>query len=377
MTGHDDDRDPPSTTPVARLRGPADLIAAVPHMIGYHPSESFVGVSLRGERDRIGLTLCGPLPAPPAVRGQARDFAARMRHDGAERVLLLLFSAEPDVAGRLPHRPFVHAVRRQAGERGLPLADALLVRDGRRWSYLCRNLECCPPEGRVLAEEVTSPAVSLLAAEEVVAGRRPLSSRGALVASLAPPRREAARSMRVALDRAAQALVHPLPGQDGPGARQAALTTWRATVDRYDADPRQSLGPEEAARLLLGLRDVRVRDEVATWSLDGDAGLRALLGDLCRMAPPPDDAPVCTLLAWVCYGAGDGATANVALDRALASAPDYSMAVLLRRMLDAQVHAQQVRRAMADTRRELADHTARRRARPDATASRPPSAEPR
>jgi hypothetical protein len=147
-------------------------------------------------------------------------------------------------------------------------------------------------------------------------------------------------------------------------------------VDRYDADPRQRLGSEEAARLLLGLRDVLVRDEVATWSLDGDAGLRALLGDLCRMTPPPDDAPVCTLLAWVCYAAGDGATANVALDRALSSGPDYSMAVLLRQMLDAQVHAQQVRRAMAHTRRELADQTARRRARPEATASRPPSAEP-
>jgi hypothetical protein len=42
-----------------------------------------------------------------------------------------------------------------------------------------------------------------------------------------------------------------------------------------------------------------------------------------------------SLLAFVAWQAGDGALANVALDRALADNPRYSMALLLREALDA------------------------------------------
>ena len=42
-----------------------------------------------------------------------------------------------------------------------------------------------------------------------------------------------------------------------------------------------------------------------------------------------------SLLAFVAWQAGDGALANVALDRALADEPRYSMALLLRQVITA------------------------------------------
>jgi hypothetical protein len=51
-------------------------------------------------------------------------------------------------------------------------------------------------------------------------------------------------------------------------------------------------------------------------------------------------------VAWTAYARGEGALANVALDRALTGRPDYSLALLLRSCLDAGLPPGEVR-AMA------------------------------
>ena len=56
--------------------------------------------------------------------------------------------------------------------------------------------------------------------------------------------------------------------------------------------------------------------------------------DLTRLARPGFVAAPASLLAFVAWQAGDGALANVALDRALADNARYSMALLLREALD-------------------------------------------
>ena len=103
-----------------------------------------------------------------------------------------------------------------------------------------------------------------------------------------------------------------------------------------------------------------MRDEVATWALERSDSLLSLAEQVARLTAPPADAPVCTLLAWVAYERGDGARANVALDRALASDPDYSLAVLLRRALDCGVTPREVRRTLRSTRRALSEARPRR-----------------
>jgi hypothetical protein len=89
------------------------------------------------------------------------------------------------------------------------------------------------------------------------------------------------------------------------------------------------------AWLSVMLRDLRVRDDA--WArMDPDykdAHLR-LWTDLTRLARPGYIAPAASLLAFVAWQTGNGALANVALDRALSDNPGYSMAHLLRQAID-------------------------------------------
>jgi hypothetical protein len=64
----------------------------------------------------------------------------------------------------------------------------------------------------------------------------------------------------------------------------------------------------------------------------------------------PAPAALLAFTAWQC---GDGALANIALERALAANPRYSMALLLRDILDAGVPPSQARLPM--TPEEVAD----------------------
>ena len=65
-----------------------------------------------------------------------------------------------------------------------------------------------------------------------------------------------------------------------------------------------------------------------------DAHLR-LWTDLTRRAQPGYIAAPASLLAFTAWQTGNGALANLALDRALADDPGYSMAQLLRDVIDA------------------------------------------
>ena len=56
---------------------------------------------------------------------------------------------------------------------------------------------------------------------------------------------------------------------------------------------------------------------------------------MTRRAQPGYVAAPAALLAFVAWQSGDGALANVALDRALADEPRYSMALLLRQVITA------------------------------------------
>ena len=116
----------------------------------------------------------------------------------------------------------------------------------------------------------------------------------------------------------------------GPG-----LQSVKAVIDLYRAGGALD-SPEEAARLLEALRsDLLVRDD--SWARmepeHGQAHLR-MWTDLTRLAPRGYVAPPASLLAFTAWQLGDGALANVALDRALADAPDYSMAMLIRDAID-------------------------------------------
>jgi hypothetical protein len=108
----------------------------------------------------------------------------------------------------------------------------------------------------------------------------------------------------------------------------------REAIRRYRAG--EPVDPEDAAWLTVALRQVRVRDDAwARMDTEHKDAHQRLWTDLTRLARPGYVAAPASLLAFVAWQAGDGALANVALDRALADNPCYSMALLLREALDA------------------------------------------
>jgi hypothetical protein len=150
-------------------------------------------------------------------------------------------------------------------------------------------------------------------------------------------------------------------GEQRSALRQEARDLLHDVLDRY-AEGRTSLQPDEAARLVLAVVDVPLRDEVCGMATGRYAAeLRSLLHDLTRRALPPEDAPVVTTLAAVAYAQGDGVVAGIALDRALASDPDYSLARLLMRGLQSGADPSLLRQAFApDARRARRTRTAKR-----------------
>jgi len=331
-----------SHRPVLRLSSPADIVSAVPALCGFEPLESLVVLSLRGPRRRLGLTVRVDLPPPAASPESLRELcgllAERVRTDGGSTSAFVVFSGR-----RRPE--LVQAYLEACARHGTTMLEALHVADRRWTSYTCQR-SCCPAQGSAVPEPP-----ELLVAEKALDGRAVLGSRAELVRALAAPQGPFAALSAARLEAAGGRWLDERRSEGVAVARRHAVQRAAALLDQVEQGA--ALGDEPVAGLAVALHDVAVRDEVATWALERSDGLLSLAEQVARRTVPPADAPVCALLAWVAYERGDGARANVALDRALATDPDYSLACLLRSALDGGLSPLEVRRTMRDTRRAL------------------------
>jgi hypothetical protein len=332
--------------PVVRLTSPGEIAAAVPHLCGFVPSESLVAVSLRGDRKRIGLTLRLDLHSPDLDDDVAEEVAGRLAHDQANAVVLVIYTDSP---GERPRDPLMRKLIAAIELRGMTIMEGLLVRAGSWSSYTCNRSDCCPPDGT----PIPAP-VDLLAAAAAYDGRVVLRDRDELVASLAPPVLLAARAAEQRLDDALVRWLDTIEEVGPARARQDALAALRAAMTGF--------AEADVADLVVPLQEVNLRDEVATWALDDSEAMLTMLLGFARATVAPYDVPVCTLVALVSWVRGDGALANVALDRALAGDPSYNMAKLFRAGLDGQLPPADVKKWLRGTRKAMKQRGRRRAA---------------
>jgi hypothetical protein len=114
----------------------------------------------------------------------------------------------------------------------------------------------------------------------------------------------------------------------GQAAVREAISRYRSggTITQHD----------QLAWLAVSIADLRIRDDA--WArMDPRHRARhrqlwtdVLLGAATEYVPAP-----ASLLAFTAWQSGDGALASVAIDRALAADPDYSMALLLNQAIQA------------------------------------------
>jgi hypothetical protein len=110
-------------------------------------------------------------------------------------------------------------------------------------------------------------------------------------------------------------------------AVQAAIRTYRTGGS--------VTGSYSLAWLALALISLRIRDDAWARMAPGFSNAhRQLWAGLVRRAQPGYVAGPASLLAFTAWQCGDGAVASIALDRALADVPGYSMALLVREALD-------------------------------------------
>jgi len=330
---------------VLRVRSPADLVEAVPYLIGVRPTDSVVLLGIRpGDRGRVGPVLRHDLPPPEDFEPAARHFAHLLARAGARGVALAMYPAGGPAPGdaadgaagpverlRPLHEAFAAACRGHA----IDVREAVCVAAGRWWSYGCVREDCCPVEGTPLR----TGRDSAVAATAVWAGLPEPVALADLVRRFRPP--EYAMRERML---AAYARVRADPAGLSVARTLAALTGHRARFRAGDT----TLEPDEAARLVVGLADPLARDEAMGihGEVPGDAddfALLALWTRLARRAFAPASAPPLTLAAWAAWTVGDGVLARVAVARALRADPAYTMARLLHCAINSPLSAADVR----------------------------------
>jgi hypothetical protein len=330
-----------------RVSSPGDILAVVPHLLGFHPARSLVvvGVGSPGSAPRIELAFRYDLPDPPgtAVTAEIAGHAVAVLDQRRLHTVIGIGYGPGALV-----TPMADALAAAVRERGLRLHELMRVEDGRYWSYICANPDCCPPDG-VRFDVQASPA----AAAMTVAGLVAYPDRAALAGTLAPVTGPAARAMQRATT-AARTRAAKLVSQGSQGGLDPATTllaeAGRRTVRDFIASYRGGrpiTAAEPVAWLSVTLAHLPVRDDA--WArMDPqyrDAHLR-MWSDVVRRARPAYLAAPASLLAFTAWQSGEGALANIALDRALAADPHYSLAHLLRDILDAGVPPSEARLPM-------------------------------
>lgn len=326
--------------PAIRLRSPAQIVAAIPYLVGFHPTESLVAVGLGAKAPRVCLTVRVDLPPPDSSEPLAQLLATHLEHAEAGGAFLVVFTEAP---GEPPRRELVTALEDATCEVGIEIRDALWVRGGRWRSYRCQRPDCCPPEGT----PVDPGQVSELAATAAYLGDVVHGSREDLERALEPVGLPA----RTALDETFELVSQQFMDEMSERGRDVVSVESRSllmTAVQARAESTVELSAAEVARLALGLADVLVRDSALAWAgTELEHAAEAVWVELVRKATPPYDAPAATLLAVHAYLRGNGAYARIALDRALASDPAYSFALLLVEGLDRGVPPKALQAALA------------------------------
>jgi hypothetical protein len=305
----------------ATFRSPSEVLAAVPYMFGFQPTNSLVLLVFHGKRFLFQARIDLP---PVDQAADAAEYLAGVtarnlpsgdaaERDGPVAVVLAGYGGEAEVV------PLANAVLGELGRRGVPVAAILRVDAGRYWNMLCSDPSCCPPDGSPFDPDATEYAAAATFCGLVVH-----PDRAALAATLEPV---AGPGIEPEVTRALERLGLLAGGQRG--LKAAARAAVRQAFERYMNGGR--LDDDEVAWLAVLLADVLIRDDTWARVVSGPTvpEHEEIWRDVVRRAPLRYVPGPATLLALVAWRAGDGVLADLAAERALAADPSYRLGRLL------------------------------------------------
>ena len=313
----------PKSRPRMTVRHASDLLAVIPYLVGFHPSESIVAVLMRS--GKVALTMRVDLPTTTSVAeagaALARQLTAVARTHRLTRMVLVGYSADQLRANRVLTATMDEIHR--SGWPGLELADVYYV-DGERWWSLTCNGPCCPLEGTPY--DVGSHPY---AAEAVYAGMSVEPSRASLKEGLLGPDPAEEDGLEETLAAVLDDLVE-LDDQDL--ACMAIQQTVREALDRTE------VSDEVCARLALLALNKTVRDHAWAMITRDDADLHVQLWRrvVARVPPAMSAAPL-GLLGMAAWVDGNGALQNLCGERLAEIHPGYTMGEILLDLSDRAV----------------------------------------
>lgn len=323
----------PNDTPVLRLRSPGEVVAALPALLGYHARKSIVLVVLAGDRHRVRLTMRLDLPERrdravwTAVAGALAPGLAQAQ--GTHAMLIVVDGDDACAQG------LIEALTPRLEEHSLDLMDALVVADGRYRSVLCRDVECCPADGKPV------PPTGAATAAAVVGGRVIRASRDDLRAEIEPPSAEAAERAERVVRLVAMTAAHGSVDDSVDGVETELRRACEAADDG-------ALTLDQAARLAVMVAVGEIRDQAYLHLItSGVPRHRRLWAAVCRLLPVEHSVVPHVLFALAAYLDGDGAVATVALEAAEQVDPSHPSVRLLSDVLAAGIPPAAVRDALA------------------------------
>ena len=358
------------------LHGPADLVAAVPFLLGFEPEHCIAAVFLSSDDGRVVVTMRVDEPPVDASadfchfwRNQCEQVAA---HNNVGRVVLVSYGSleshvtiattdsdvdsaqfsslpihsDSDTDESLSMQLLIAALANESEEVGLLVCDQLHVSRGRWRSWLCSDDECCPPNGNAIDEARRNR----IAAEFVHEGIAVLSNRSEIAEQLSalPETDSKVIDFRKLLDDKQREL------NELPAAGEVDLTTIRLKHLEGIVAALPAGDPGVVASAVVAFAETRLRDgllHMLTQTLPGEdrRNVETHLSAATRMVSSTYCAPTATVVAGLAWQRGDGALAMAALKLALASDPTYSLARLLQRAIDRAVPPQVWVDAIANT----------------------------
>ena len=267
-----------------RLRGPAEMITALPYHLGYRPTDSLVLVCLNG--GQLGAVGRIDLP-PPEVDPQllVDELMPLVREQQPDSAILIGYESQlrQSEAGSV-------ALRDALTDAGVEIVARLVVHGDRWWSLDCSG-ECCPAEGEPLPGEEQVPAI----ADYIVLGRHPAQNRQELRDRLrGPVGPEQDARCAVLMRDLASARQHPRRLQRRQRrmfehwARILGTIKEAAALDdeasSSGADPVPPPGDEAWAWAVVSLLDTSVRDLLIAWLCPGALELEVFPVALRRLA---------------------------------------------------------------------------------------------
>lgn len=298
-----------------------DLITAIPFLIGFHPTNSIVLISVKG--GAIGLAM--RIDLPDRLMSEEIDLLAHhFLRDQSEAALLVAYIPEDRDDGD----SILISLGAGLIRNGVDIQESIVVQSNRYRSIICRDQNCCPPSGKEMPEINASE----IAAEHVIAGiPMPFEDISQLIETLSPD------PASLALSWASEVSSFSIDedDKDVDALRRDGVETMDLLLDDF----RMGYGITNrtlVARMIGRMSDLQVRDyAMGVHSEDTYDIYFTMWREVLRLAPIGFVAPIACIVAAMAYEGGDGAMAQKALDRALGDDEHYQLAALLRRVFNA------------------------------------------